>query len=211
MLMPRKRKTSGKEEAPAKEEPKASVEVGEIHIEKAHEEAGEAEAPAAQPQKERGSGLKVLAVIVLLLAVLALGYYFLVQAGNRFDTGAQVDQETFTNNFLNAEKVYIVMDVRGVQDDLIRQNVIQCGVDFAQSAVLGEKGANQKVIPLSFDDSECVAPDGPHPAKDCFEMLKDGQTIYVKEGTPGVKYYSNGMVVTIGREYYLGGCSIKKV
>ncbi len=166
---------------------------------------------AKSGQKEdQGGPLRIFAIVVLFAALIFLAYYFLVASGTTFATGQEINVDAFKSEFLNASKVFIVMDIRGIGSDAISDNVIQCGVDFAGSSGMGGKSMTY----ISIDESECVASDGNHPVKDCFDMLKNGLTIYVKGSSGpegGAKYYTNGMVVTVGSNYTLGTCGIKLV
>jgi hypothetical protein len=156
------------------------------------------------PKKGKSSGFKIFVILLLFAIVATMAYYFITASA--FDTGPSVDAETFKNNFEAAETVYIVMDVRGVKDPVVSNNVLQCGVDFAASSAMGGKDA----VYFSFGDEGCTAPDGAHPMKDCISQLKNGITIYVKEGPGGASYYSKGMIVTVGKEYTLSTCGIHK-
>ncbi len=159
-----------------------------------------------KPQGSKGSALKTAAVVILLVIALALAYYFLNQSSTAFVPGTSVDADTFKNAFDSASNIFIVMDVRGVTDSTVSNNILQCGVDFAGSSGMGGKA----VTPISFGSDGCVAPDGKRDPQDCFNMLKNGITIYVKQGQGGVAYYSNGMVVTVGSNYTLGACAISR-
>ncbi|MEW6722761.1 MAG: hypothetical protein AB1324_05865 [Candidatus Micrarchaeota archaeon] len=178
---------------------------------KSEEVPAETKMPAEAPEKpakpQAGGGLKMAAVGALFVIALALAIYFiLLLPGTSFVPGTAVDAETFKGIFANASKVYIIMDVRGAPDSATSQNVIQCGIDFAASSGMGGK----VVTPMSFGSEGCVAPDGPRPIKECVSLLSDGVTVYVREGPGGATYHSNGMVVTVGREYSLGTCGIKR-
>lgn len=164
------------------------------------------EAKAAEPQAT-GDNMKTFAVLVLFVVALILAYYFFVVLENTFATGPEVDVETFKEIFINTSNVFIVMDVRGASNDVVSNNIIQCGVDFAQSSGMGGK----MVTPMSIYQGGCIAPDGNHTIKECYGMLKDGIAIYVKEGPGGAKYYTNGMIVMVGQNYTLGTCGIKWV
>jgi hypothetical protein len=194
MPMPAKEEApkAGKKEAPARAAPPARA----VHEKK------EAETPA--PPKADALP-RTLAIAALLVIAIVMALYFFVFAGSKFATGQEVDAETFKGLFLDAEKVYIVMDVRSAPDG-VSNNVLQCGVDFAASSGMGGK----TVTPLSMGREGCVAPDGVHTYDECFAMLKDGITIYVKDGPGGARYYSNGMVVTVGPQYALGSCGIAR-
>ncbi|MFH0884124.1 MAG: hypothetical protein V1861_00255 [Candidatus Micrarchaeota archaeon] len=173
--------------------------------------SAKADSPSQKPKvqevgrRERGGLIKGIMVFGLLAAVLFLAYYFITLSENSFVPGTEVDAETFKGIFTHSENVYIVMDVRGAPDNVVANNVLQCGVDFAASSGMGGK----IVTPISFGNDGCVTPDGFHKPKECFAMLSNGVTIYVKEGPGGAKYYSNGMVVLVGNQYSLGTCGIK--
>ncbi len=175
----------------------------------AEEKPKAAEAPAAemdaQAAQKKGSALKTAAVVILLVIAIALAYYFINQSSSAFSPGASVDAETFKGIFSQASNIFIVMDVRGVKDQKVSDDILQCGVDFAGSSGMGGK----TVTPLSLADSGCTAPDGNRDPQECFSMLRNGLTIYVKQGPGGASFYSNGMVVTVGSNYTLGSCSIK--
>jgi len=160
-------------------------------------------AASAKDKRDQGSALKIFALVALLAAAIFLAYYFFTIGERVFLTGSEVDAETFKGIFLDSENIYIVMDVRGAGNG---GNVLQCGVDFAASSGMGGKS----VTPLSMSDEGCVAPDGSHSFKECFAMLKDGVTIYVMDGPGGAKYYTNGMVVTVGDQYAVGTCGISR-
>lgn len=164
------------------------------------------EQPSAAGPKKGLSAMKTVAVAVLFVIVIGLAYYFLSSSDSRFIPSSGVDAETFKGIFAAATKVYIVMDVRGASNDKASTNVLQCGVDFAASSGMGGK----TVTPMSLSNDGCIAPDGKKDPKQCFSMLKDGITIYVTEGTSGTKYYSNGMVVTVGQDYVVGTCGIRQ-
>ncbi|MDD5172282.1 MAG: hypothetical protein PHF60_04575 [Candidatus ainarchaeum sp.] len=186
--------------------PQTPIEFEEPEPRPAEPEAGTPPEPKnEEPKKGKGSGFKIFVVLLLFAVAVVLAYYFITASA--FDTGPGVDAETFKNNFAAAETVYIVMDVRGVKDPTVSNNVLQCGVDFAASSGMGGKDA----VYFSFGDDGCTAPDGPHPLQDCVSQLKNGLTIYVKEGPGGASYYSKAMVVTVGKTYTFGTCGIKWV
>jgi hypothetical protein len=149
---------------------------------------------------------KTYAVVALAVLVVLLAFYFLVFAGAAFVPGNEVSNDSFKDLLISAQKVYIVMDVRGAQDAATRGNILQCGVDFSASTFLGSK---KEVIPFSIGDNECFGPEGSKPINTCISQLKDGLTIDVRQGPGGVKYYSNGMVVLVGSNYTVGGCGLK--
>ncbi|MEW6748306.1 MAG: hypothetical protein AB1295_01210 [Candidatus Micrarchaeota archaeon] len=215
MAKNKKTKKAALKAPPAKQAPQAA-EQEEIVFEKA-EPFGSAteepampqeplETPAAQLRKKDGNSLiKMLAVGAIFIIAMAMAYHFFVLAAQAFAPGTKVDKATFEGILDDAQKVYIVMDVRGLTDAQMSNNVMQCGVDFAASTYLGGKVR----IPISLGNEGCVTPAGPTPVADCFSMLADGTTLYIRGGESAPQYYSNGMVVYIGKDYQLGSCSIK--
>jgi len=164
----------------------------------------------SKPEKsaEKGGGGKTAFIVVLAAFSLFFTYYYFVLPQSAFIPDGRVDAEGFKNAFGSADRVYIVMDVRGVADPVISNNILQCGVDFAGSSGMG--GKNATFFSLSDNDG-CVAPDGVHPLNDCASRLKDGITIYVKGGPGGADYFNNGMVVTVGANYATWTCGIRRV
>ena len=155
--------------------------------------------------KEKADHIKVFAVFLLGLFLLIFTYYFFVLSDTVFVPGTAVDAETFKSLFTDANTIYILMDVRDVNNELTNQNILQCGVDFAASSGMGGKN----VTYLSIGSEGCITATGKRPDKDCFSDLKNGITIYVREGTT-TRYYFNGMVVGVGPEYDVGTCGIKR-
>jgi hypothetical protein len=167
----------------------------------------EPEPPIAAPKPGTANDLpKIAAVILLALLVLVMAWYLFHSQATTFVPGSGVDAQTFKDIFANASRVYIVMDVRGVTDANISRNILQCGVDFAGSSGMGGKNVSY----ISLGDSGCVEDDGSHAADYCISQLKDGITIYVKEGASS-SYYSNALVVGVGPQYAVGSCAIKSV
>lgn len=199
--------TTKKKKPELQKAPEEKAPADEARMPMAAEAKPEMHSDAEMPKTQgKSSALKTAAVVILLVIALALAYYFLNQSSSAFVPGTSVDADTFKSAFAGASNIFIVMDVRGVSDSTVSNNILQCGVDFAGSSGMGGKS----VTPISFGNDGCVAPDGKRDPQDCFNMLKNGLTIYVKQGPGGVAYYSNGMVVTVGGNYTLGACSIKR-
>lgn len=152
--------------------------------------------------------LKIGALIILLVIVAFIAYNFFIGVGPGFNPGPEVDIETFRNNLQNANDIFIIMDVRGVDStDQTYQNILQCGVDFASSSAIG----NKNIVPMSLNVDGCIAPDGIHPESYCFSQLDAGALfIYVKE-SPKTTFHANGMIVGVGSSYTLGTCGIHQV
>lgn len=166
----------------------------------------------AQEARTKGDRVKIGVVILLAAVTLCLVYVFLLIPEGDF--GARVDAETFKSAFDSAGKVYIVMDVRGVADPNVSDHVLQCGVDFAGSTGMG--GKNATIFSFTDEGGEekgCIAGEAQtlRPVRECLSQLKDGVTIYVKSGPGGAEYFSRGMVVTVGANYTMGTCGIRRV
>jgi len=164
--------------------------------------------PAPKPKEKDGAAGKLAAVAVLAAFALFFFYYFFVLPQSAFVPGGKVSPEEFKNLFSSATTVYVVMDVRGITDPVVSNNVLQCGVDFAGSSGLG--GKNATFFSLSDADG-CVSADGIRPLAECTSKLKGGMSIYVKGGSGGAEYFTNGMLVTVGSNYTVGTCGIKRV
>ncbi|MBI5047210.1 hypothetical protein HZC07_05790 [Candidatus Micrarchaeota archaeon] len=162
--------------------------------------------PSTLPEKNEKH--KTFAVFLLIVVVFFVAYYFYSQPSNGFLAGNPVDEETFKSLINSAQNVYIFMDGKGVSDDIVRNNIYQCGIDFAGSGGLAPKN----ITVLSRDDKPgCVAVDGVHPNEnDCFSKLANGLTIYIKEGN-STGLYSKGMVVGVGSIYKVGTCGINRL
>ena len=125
-----------------------------------------------------------------------------------FNKGIKINQETFTNLFVDADRIYIVTDLRGA-DNLTKRNIQQCGIDFAGSDGL----VDRNVTYVSLNESACVAAslDGYSEAmsvNSCMEMLNsDGISLYVHEGN-STEYYTRAAMIGVWDTYVLGTCSI---
>jgi hypothetical protein len=161
-----------------------------------------------------GMNLKTIAVIALFILVVAFAYYFFFISSGGFTPGYEVSADTFKSILQNSEKVSVVMDIRKITNSNISDNVLQCGVDFAGSS--GLSGKNLSII--SIDDNGCIAANmtnittaGNYTIDECFSIMQNMTTIYVKSGSDGARYYSKGMVVTVGPLYKFGTCNIRFV
>lgn len=195
------RKRSSKSNKKKIEKPEKEPEM--VHLE-VSEELTKAPAPE-EPQKDNGGATRFLFIAALIIAVAVLAYYFILQPKDQFLPGAEIDETTFLNNFDSAELVYIVMDVRDIEDDLLRKNILQCGVDFAGSSGLAPKN----VTYYSIGDAGCVTVDGSKTPEYCFSEIRKGMAIYVHGGST-YAYYSNGISVGVGTDYQLGTCGIHR-
>lgn len=199
--MVKKKSKKSKTKKVKKEVPKPEPETLSIEI---PEDINEPE--VKEEPKDKGGKLKTFAILILVIGAVAFIYYFLTLSENMFVAGPGVNETEFKDVFADANYIYIVMDIRGVQNPGTKQNILQCGVDFAGSTGMIGKTATY----FSLDDEGCVTPEGFFDYKYCFSQLSNGVTIYVKEGSE-TTFHSNGMVVGISPDYSLGLCGIHRV
>lgn len=180
-----------------------------------------------------GNGkLKMAAACLLVVLALALGYHFLTSPqgppgpGNGTNSsisanstpqqgslglGKEVNIQTFSAILANSADVFIVMDVRGVNDPAVRHSILQCGVDFAGSPGLGGKA----LTVYSLDGQNCMGASQQgnrsvltnYTSSYCFGQMANGMAIYLHEGNE-TRFYTNAMAVGLGENYTAGGCSI---
>lgn len=148
--------------------------------------------------------LKIGATALLLVAVVVLVFVFFPPM-TEFRPGTEVNEETFTHVLEEADRVNIMMDIRGVDDEKTQWGILQCGIDFAGSFGLATKNVSY----LSMDDQGCVAEDGRHNFKYCTDALQHGVTLYIREGS-GATFHSNAMVVGVGNDYVVDSCKIEQ-
>ncbi len=150
--------------------------------------------------------IKLIAVFILMAVALVFVLFFMNPVEQTvFQVGNPVNYATFKQLLIDADKVYIVMDVRGVNDSIVRQNILQCGVDFAGTVGLSDL---KNTSFMSLDEVQgCYLMDKSYPIPYCLNQMKDGITLYVHEGN-GPEYFTNAMMVGIGRNYTADGCKI---
>lgn len=157
--------------------------------------------------KQDNLKITLIALIAVVVLVFVYFYYFIPEKVYEFSPGAEVNQRTFTRILEEANEVNIFMDIRGVDNENTRQNILQCGVDFAGSTGLGGKTVHY----FSVDDEGCVAEDGRHEGYDyCFDALTSGVTLYVSEGNE-TTFHTDSMLVGIDDKYFVGMCGIDTV
>ena len=161
--------------------------------------------PREKPEEKPASGntMKIVFAAVIIIAII-MAYMILVPY-NTFVPGKSVDKDTFLDLFAQKDNIIIFMDVRGVSNAKIKQNIFQCGIDFAGSSGMGPK--NVTYFSIGDDEQGCVTPQGIREEQYCFDELDNAITIYVKEADE-TKYYNNGVVVGVSEEYPVGLCGI---
>jgi len=150
--------------------------------------------------------------LVGLLIVIVIGVFYFTYPWNavsEFDPGNEVNYDTFREVLNDADKIYIVMDVRNVSSRQVKTNILQCGVDFAGSYGL----VNRDVTYMSLDPVEnCIIGNvngetGIYEINECLGMLNSGISLYVIEGD-GTEYYSRAAMVGVNENYALGTCGV---
>ncbi|NYZ77490.1 hypothetical protein H0O02_04215 [Candidatus Micrarchaeota archaeon] len=156
--------------------------------------------------------VKNAAVIIIIVAVLALSYSLVLQPQTPavFEKGAEVNQETFLSLLSDADKIYIVMDIRNASNSIVSTNILQCGVDFAGSRGL----AGRNVSYVSMDDNGCALSINEKGVTDtvpnCIRMLNgaEGISLYIYEGSE-TKYYTKAAAIGVNGNYQLGTCELR--
>lgn len=174
---------------------------------------------------------KQVAVILLVLAAIAASVYVLTlpqevppEPGNGeeepaeylppFEEGTNTTLQEFASNLLLAQTVYIVEDIRGLDEKypISRNNIMQCAVDYAGSP--GIVGKELQVYALEGD--VCTNYQGEIPIKDCYaDVLEaagrmDTVIIWIEKGE-SPEFYSRGIIVRVNEDYVQGMCSINVI
>ncbi len=175
---------------------------------------------------------KQIAVILLLIVAAGIGYYVLTlpsengveepppangggepgEYGPPFAVpGENVTLEEFAANLLASDKVYIVEDLRGLDAyPISRNNIMQCGVDFAGSE--GIVGKEMKVYVL--EEKSCSHTSGNATLESCYsEILSasndtSASVIWIEKGN-SPEVYEHGLLVRVNETYLQGDCSIR--
>jgi len=156
-------------------------------------------------------------MLLVVIGVLISAILIFFVLGNRtteqvplFNKGKEVNKKTFIDLFVNTNPVYIVMDTRNVNDDLVKRNIYQCGVDFAGSSGL----VGRDVFIVGMDDKGCVyahfslSVNKTASNAECMKMINtNGIVLYITADNE-TKYYSRAAIFGIGDTYVLGSCSI---
>ncbi len=170
---------------------------------------------------------KQIAAVVLILAALGIAYYVLTLPPEPAPNGGEitvlddeypppfakegenVTMQEFASNLLASSKFYIVEDLRGLERyPLSKQNIMQCGVDYAGSPGL----VGKDFTVYAFDDGDlCGSMEGTSPISECYEellaALDDPNTtiIWIEKGTES-EVYSRGLIVRLSDSYVYGTC-----
>ena len=166
---------------------------------------------------------KQIAAAVLILVALGLAYYVLTlpvePAPNGIapvdysppfaNEGGNVTMQEFASTLLAANKLYIVEDLRDLETyPLSKQNIMQCGVDYAGSPGL----VGKEFSVYAFDDGDlCYTLDGSASISECYEEIAaasedpDTAIIWIEKGTIS-EVYNGGIIVRLSDTYVQGTC-----
>lgn len=153
-------------------------------------------------------------MIALIAGIVIIGVavFYVLYGGfgpSEFRKGTEINEETFVSLLSDADKVHVVMDVRGIENDNVRRNVLQCGIDFAGSMGL----ANRNVNYVSMSDRGCTIAslsglNKTTSVNECIDIInEDGISLYVLEGNE-TKYYTRAAMIGVGKLYVLGTCNV---
>ena len=131
-----------------------------------------------------------------------------------FPGEANASKGEFATNLLYADNVYIIEDVRGMEEyPISKNNILQCAVDYAGSP--GMAGKDLQVF--AFDDGDiCHTFDGETAISDCYSRVlqaaeePNSVIIWIERGD-APEFYSKGLLVRINDAYVQGLCSVNFV
>ncbi len=154
------------------------------------------------------------AVLVLLIVLAIIVVYFILFSGEQSAPltgdleeivikGLPAPIENFTSNLENSNVIYIVMDLKS-EDPVIRNNIMQCGIDISSSV---STGFYEKKV-FAFEDDVCTRKEGIVSVEECIEEINQGKGVifWIKEGETLI--FEKTIIVGIGEYYQPGGCSI---
>ncbi|HLC68725.1 MAG TPA: hypothetical protein VJH24_02700 [Candidatus Bilamarchaeaceae archaeon] len=150
---------------------------------------------------------KRIVVIALVIAALVLAYVviFTPFAPRYSPEGFPVDGGVFLESLRDVSSVYIVMDIRHAAPE-VRQNILQCGVDFAGSPGL----ANKEITTMALEENSCVGLEGSESVADCLNGLQGQTVLYIQQGDQ-TAFYPHAVIVGMGEEYALEDCHVNIV
>ena len=130
--------------------------------------------------------------------------------------GQNATMSEFADMLMSSQTVYLVEDIRGLEKyPISRNNIMQCGVDFAGSQGLAGKGVNIYIL----EGNECSASEAGgnltiKTVSECHAAVasafgKAGNSvIWIEKGySPSI--YSGGLVVRVNETYTQGMCNVR--
>ncbi|MEM4272341.1 MAG: hypothetical protein QXH30_02030, partial [Candidatus Bilamarchaeaceae archaeon] len=169
---------------------------------------------------------KTMVVGAVALAAIALAAYILIsqpaeappQHGNYSNPlgGQNISLEEFAAVLMQAETICLVEDLRGLEKyPISRNNIMQCGVDFAGSEGLAGKELNIYIL----EENSCSASEWggnltTKPLSECYGTLssvigKEGKAIiWIEKGSSSLAY-REGLRVGVNETYAQGMCNVR--
>lgn len=149
------------------------------------------------------TNIKTIATVLLIVIAILFAYFIFSNKKLEIKTGDQVAPEVFIQELSDAEKVYILQDLRGA-DATVRKNIQQCGIDFAGST--GLVGKNLTIIAL--DDKECTTLEGIKSVKFCIDEVENAKAVFHIKKSNKTVFYNHIAVVGIDANYTARACDI---
>ena len=156
---------------------------------------------------------KNVLTIVLVMVAAILAYNILFNQGSTQDLNflknQKADTAAFLKNLEDAEKIYIVQDLRGANES-VRKNIQQCGVDFAGSTGL----VGKKMVTFAFEGNECISFDSKMTVDACIKEITTSTAstlFYIRKGmnsTTSSTAYPSVLLIDMGNEYQLRSCNV---
>ncbi len=159
-----------------------------------------------ETKKQDNGLLKNAIVLIAVLVAVGIGYYILTQPPIeiKYDNGETATSAIFTEGLQNANKVFIVMDIRGVASEKQKGNIMQCGTDFAGSSGLVEK----ELVIYAIEGNSCMNLNSTNlKVNDCLADAISNFAIIINGGSK-TTFMKNRAIVGIGEEYEFGECKV---
>jgi len=155
--------------------------------------------------------MKMAAVILLGLVAIILAYYIFGLSGQvmpgteslRYDTGELSNSSGFVSDVQAAKKIYIVMDLRNVASDKQKNNIMQCGTDFAGSQGL----VGKELSVLAIESNTCTLLNGTSDINGCIKEAMTGVGFFINSGN-STTFFKNKIIIGIGEVYQPKSCGV---
>lgn len=147
---------------------------------------------------------KIKTIITAAIVIAALYFVYALLLAPAGEVPASPDE--FLGALNSTNQVFIIMDLRGAPDNIIRNNIMQCGTDFAGSQGL----TNKTITSFAFEGDKCTTMQGIKSVDTCLEESKNGVSIVITSTVNMTTYYKNKVKVLIGPIYKTGTCGVQK-
>jgi len=144
-----------------------------------------------------GEKEKIVALGILFVALAAVIVFLLWQE-------REISKEEFAGQLLSAEKIGILMDLRGASP-AGRDSIMNCGVELAGSSGLAEK---EKLV-YAFEGDSCVTTEGNKTIDECIMEMRDAVILRVSYGNNTPTFFEKRAEIRIN-ESYGGECRIER-